>query len=127
MTESNGTNIQNYKQYSTNLFPVELVVAEYEKNIEELCESFELPMNELPHAACAITMLAADKSSCDRVVMAAFERGCEETTWVHEAVHVASLFCLIHHITFSSTEDETHAYLTEWAYKCIKSFFTVQG
>lgn len=116
-----NSNNDTVGMFNCEVLPTSLIVIRYEDNISECSEVVDMP-TELDDAEVEhVTFGGAINSS--KVICVAFKGMPSMCDMVHESSHAATAFCYVHDIPFRPNDDEMHAYLTEWIFKCINNFF----
>lgn len=105
---------------------MDLVVVLYERkeNDEEELDCILKPKVDIDVTGNdAITFPAIYKPDGTNVICILFNGPQKDDVWVHEADHFANMMFYILGIELDLNNDEAHAYLLEWAFKQIKSFY----
>lgn len=116
-------NTERIRFYKPDVFPTKVAVMSFDDDIHVLSELIDTPddLEQLDH----VTFGGHDKNTGENVLCVAFKTSCNVLDYVHEADHAATAYCFVHDISFRANDDEAHAFLAEWIFKCVCDFFSI--
>lgn len=116
-------NTERLGLYCPEVFPTKVAVMTFDETIFSLSALVDTPddLEELDH----VTFGGHDKQTGENLLCVVFKKTPSLTDIVHEASHAATAYCFVHDLSFRPNDDEAHAYLTEWIFKCVCDFFNI--
>lgn len=109
--------------YCPQVFPTKVAVMTFDEDIHDLGRLVDTPadLEDMDH----VTFGGHDKNTGENLLCVAFRKTPTLTDVAHEASHAATAYCYIHDLSFRPNDDEAHAFLTEWIFKCVCDFFNI--
>lgn len=118
-----GKTMERLGMYSPEVFPTKVAVMTFEDDIHTLSTLVDTPsdLEDMDN----VTFGGFDKRTGEKLLCVAFKKTPDLPTIVHESSHAATAYCYVHDLSFKPNDDEAHAFLTEWIFKCVCDFFNI--
>lgn len=116
-------NTERLGMYCPEVFPTKVAVMTFDEDVHALSALVDTPddLEDLP----SVTFGGHDKKTGENLLCVAFKKVPSLETIVHESSHASTAYCYVHDISFRPNDDEVHAFLTEWIFKCVCDFFNI--